>query len=374
MRAVSVSHMRQGTLLACIGLAMLLIAWWDTYMEQAVAAAVLYIMVILVALRWLSARSVVTVTLVAVVLTVLSYAWSAGVASEAGWQVTEAGWINACISVLAIVITAYLGLRMQQARAAEHAARERLGRLTRMGNLGALGAAIAHEVNQPLSAIVTSGNACQRWLNRQPPQLERAHQALQRMLDQAERASNVINRVRGMARGEAPTLEAVDLDAVVQEMLPLIQARLAERHMQVRWTPPVALPHVWADKLQLQQVLGNLLLNAADAVEEAVHHWTVPSDPIAVQVSAAVLPAQQVQLTVQDCGVGLPAAIAEHVFDAFWSTKPQGMGLGLSLCRSMVESMGGRIWAQPRNDGTTGAMFFITLPLAYTEHAIAQSF
>lgn len=374
MRAVSVSHMRQGALLACIGLAMLLIAWWDTYMEQAVAAAVLYIMVILVALRWLPTRSVVTVTLVAVVLTVLSYAWSAGVASEAGWQVTEAGWINACISVLAIVITAYLGLRMQQARAAEHAARERLGRLTRMGNLGALGAAIAHEVNQPLSAIVTSGNACQRWLNRQPPQLERAHQALQRMLDQAERASNVINRVRGMARGEAPNLEAVDLDAVVQEMLPLIQARLAERHLQVRWTPPVALPHVWADKLQLQQVLGNLLLNAADAVEEAVHHWTVPSDPIAVQVSAAVLPAQQVQLTVQDCGVGLPAAIAEHVFDAFWSTKPQGMGLGLSLCRSMVESMGGRIWAQPRNDGTTGAMFFITLPLAYTEHAIAQSF
>ncbi len=367
MRTVSVSQMRQGALLAGMALAMLLIAWWDTYMEQAVAAAVLYTMVILVALRWLSARSVVLVAAASVALTVLSHVWSLDSASAAGW-------INAGISVLAIVITACLGLRMQQARAAEHATRERLVHLTRMGNLGALGAAIAHEVNQPLSAIVTSGNACQRWLAQQPPQLERAHQALQRMLDQAVRASNVNNRVRGMARGDAPQLEAVDLDAVVQEMLPLIQARLAARHLQVRWEAPVVLPRVRADSLQLQQVLGNLLLNAADAVEEAVHHWTVPSDPIAVKVFATALPTQQVQLTVQDCGVGLPDAIAEHVFDAFWSTKPHGMGLGLSLCRSMVESMGGRIWAQPRSDGTTGAMFFITLPIADTEHAVAPDF
>ena len=349
--------LHRGWVLALMVLAMLAIAWWDTVMEQAVAASVLYTLVILVALRSLPARGVMLVAAASVVLTVASHVWT-------GDSASEAGWINACISVLAVVVTAYLGLRMHKAQALAQAAQTRLMQLTRVGNMGALGASIAHEVNQPLAAIVSSGNACQRWLAQQPLQLARAQQSLQRMLEEVMRASQVINRVRGMARGEPPQLEPVVLAPLVEDILQLLHASGGPHAVPVRWQPAADLPRVQADPLQLQQVLGNVLLNASEAVQEAVEQGVLPREAGSITLRAVLRPDQQVQLTVCDNGVGLPPVVAAHVFEAFRSTKPQGMGLGLSLCRSMVEAMGGQMWAEARSDGVQGAMFHCTLPVA----------
>lgn len=342
-----------------LGMAVLVaaIAWVDTAMEQAVAAAVLYTLLILLALRKLSPRGVVVITGVCVLLTLGSCLWSLHSA-------TPVGWINTSISLLAIVVTAYLGLRMQVAQSKAQAAQERLMQLTRVSNVGALGASIAHEVNQPLASIVTSGNACQRWLAQQPPQMERAHQALQRIQQEAVRASNVISRVRAMAKGEAPQLERVPLAPLVSEMMGLMQSSFESQKIKVDYQVSADLPDVWADRLQLQQILGNLLLNAMDAVQTARERGVSLDALSCISVSAHVCSGRQVQLTVMDTGTGLVPAVTEHLFDAFWSTKPQGLGLGLSLCRTMVEAMGGQIWAENRSDGVTGAQFHVSLPLA----------
>ena len=356
------SRGRHGGVLAAMAVLMAFIAWVDTVLEQAVAVSVLYALVILLALRFLSTRSVVVVTVMSLSLTLGSAVWTSHTASDVGW-------INTGISLLAIAVTACLGLRMKAAQSAAHAAQARLVQLTRAGNVGALGASIAHEVNQPLAAIVTSGNACQRWLAQQPPQMERAHLALQRMQQEAVRASNVISRVRGMAKGEAPQRDRVHLADLVQDMMQLMGRSLGQNHVRVEWHVPADVPDVWADRLQLQQVLGNLLLNAGDAVDAAIERADTAVTKPVITVAAFAIPNAQVQLTVTDSGTGLAPAVMEHVFDAFWSTKPQGMGLGLSLCRTMVEAMGGQVWAENRRDGCSGAHFHVTLPIASeTDH------
>lgn len=349
----------QRTLIALVlALAMGVIFVVDTMTEYAVAASVFHTAVILVAVRWFSPRTVIALALGCIALTVVSFALTPGGSNHVGL-------VNTGISVLTIAITAYLGLKMVAAQAAAHAAQARLLQIARATSLGALTASIAHEVNQPLAAIVTSSQAGQRWLSHQPPQLEKAHQTLQRILADAERASNVITRIRGMARGDAPQQQRFVLEDAVREMVQLSHKDLEQRGIAVRWDVAPHLPAAWADRIQVQQVIGNLLLNAIDAIDAVHPSPTAPE----ITITARRLGDDQLQLTLTDCGMGLAAATQAHLFDAFWTSKEQGMGLGLTICRSMVEAHGGRIWAEPRSDGRRGAQFHISLPAAQ-EHNV----
>lgn len=348
------SRVRRAAIALALGLAMAAIFVADTVTEYAVAAAVFYVAVILAAVRWFSPRAVAALALGCIVLTVVSFALT-----PAGQY--RVGLVNTGISILAIAATAYLGLRMVAAQAAAHAAQARLLQIARAASLGELTATIAHEVNQPLAAIVTSGNACQRWLAQQPPQLDKAHQALQRIQADAGRASGVIARIRGMARGEAPRRQRFDLEEAVREMVDLSRGALDARGIAVRWDTAPGLPAAWADRVQVQQVLGNLLLNAIDAIDAGRQAGKGAGAP-EIAVTARRLGPDQLQLTLTDSGTGLDPAASAHLFDAFWTTKPQGMGLGLALCRSMVEAHGGRIWAEARADGRRGASFHVSLP------------
>ena len=340
-------HLRRALILAGLAATMAAIFALDTLTEYAVAAAVFHTAVILVAVRWFSPRLVIGVTALCIALTLASFALT-----PAGAYRT--GLINTGISILAIVITAYLGLKMVAAQNAAHAAQTQLLRITQAISLGQVTASIAHEVNQPLAAIVTSGNACQRWLAQQPPNLEKAGQALERILGDARRASEVIARIRSMARGEGPSKQKFDLNEAVREMVNLSGADLNQRSIAMDLQLAPGLAPAWCDRVQFLQVLGNLLLNAMDAMQ----------DTAAVQRRISVATqalGQQLVLTVTDAGEGLSLQAKSHLFDAFWTTKREGMGLGLNISRHMAEANGGRIWATDREDGRCGAVFHVSI-------------
>ena len=340
-------HLRRALILAGLAATMAAIFALDTLTEYAVAAAVFHTAVILVAVRWFSPRLVIGTTALCIALTLASFALT-----PAGAYRT--GLINTGISILAIVITAYLGLKMVAAQNAAHAAQTQLLRITQATSLGQVTASIAHEVNQPLAAIVTSGNASQRWLAQQPPNLEKAGQALERILGDARRASEVIARIRSMARGEAPSKQKFDLNEAVREMVNLSGADLNQRAIAMDLQLAPGLAPAWCDRVQFLQVLGNLLLNAMDAMQET------PAVQRRIAVATQAL-GQQLVLTVTDAGEGLSPLAKSHLFDAFWSTKREGMGLGLNISRHMAEANGGRIWATEREDGHSGAVFHVTI-------------
>lgn len=340
-------HLRQALILLAMAAAMAVIFALDTLTEYAVAAAVFHTAIILVAVRWFSPRLVIAFTGLCITLTLASFALT-----PAGAYRT--GLINTGISILAIVITAYLGLKMVAAQNAAHAAQTQLLRITQATSLGQVTASIAHEVNQPLAAIVTSGNACQRWLAQQPPNLEKAGQALERILGDAQRASDVIARIRSMARGEAPSKQKFDLNDAVREMVHLSGADLNQRSIAMDLQLAPGLAPAWCDRVQFLQVLGNLLLNAMDAMQDT------PVVQRRITVATQSL-GQQLALTVMDAGEGLSMSAKAHLFDAFWTTKRDGMGLGLNICRNMAEANGGRIWATDREDGRSGVVFHVTI-------------
>lgn len=340
-------HLRRALILAAMAAAMAAIFALDTLTEYAVAAAVFHTAIILVAVRWFSPRLVIGITALCIALTLASFALTPVGAYRTGL-------INTGISILAIVITAYLGLKMVAAQNAAHAAQTQLLRITQATSLGQVTASIAHEVNQPLAAIVTSGNACQRWLAQQPPNLDKAGQALERILGDAQRASDVIARIRSMARGEAPSKQKFDLNEAVREMVHLSGADLNQRAIALELQLAPGLAPAWCDRVQFLQVLGNLLLNAMDAMRE------MPAAQRRIAVATQAL-GQQLVLTVTDAGAGLSPQAKSHLFDAFWTTKSDGMGLGLNISRHMAEANGGRIWATEREDGRSGAVFHVTI-------------
>lgn len=321
----------------------------DTLTDYGVAAALFYTVVILFAVRLLTRTGMLLLAGACIVLIVLSFRLS----SAGAYRV---GVINSAISIVVVAVTTSIALQMERAKAAAHAAQAQLLRLARARSLGSLTASIAHEVNQPLAAIVTSGNACQRWLGQQPPNLERAQAALQRILDDANRASEVIARIRSLSKGEAPRKSAFDLNAAVLDVLALSRGELERNAIAVRVELAPTLPPVLADRVQIQQVVVNLLLNAMEAMAHT------PADARSLWIGTAQEDAGAVRLTVADAGVGLSAEAQSRLFDAFWTTKPDGIGIGLSISRSIVEASGGRIWAAPR--APCGTLFGVCLPIA----------
>ena len=242
------------------------------------------------------------------------------------------------------------------ARAGLRQAQAELAHASRVAMLGELTASIAHEVNQPLAAIATNGAAGLRWLARAEPEVGEAKALLQRMSDDARRAAEIISRIRGMALRRAPEPAPLALDALVRESVQFLQHELRAQHAQLRLQLASALPAVQGDRVQLQQVIVNLVVNALQAMAQAGS----PRRELAIHTRLKA--AGEVELAVIDSGPGITEEHAGRLFESFFSTKANGMGLGLPVCRSIIEAHGGRIAAGNRDDDC-GARFVVTLPV-----------
>lgn len=251
----------------------------------------------------------------------------------------------------------------KQAEEQLHRAQADLAHVTRVSTMGELTASIAHEVNQPLAAVVTNGEACLRWLRRPVPDIAEAESTVERMIANARRASDVVARLRALARRADPVHLPLDAGELVDDSVMLIERELSSRHVPLDLAIDRSLPPVQGDRVQLQQVLINLALNAVQAME------AVPESRRALRIATAEGPAEaapglgrSLAIIVEDTGPGVAPGILPSLFTAFFSTKPEGIGLGLSISRSIVEAHGGRIQVAPREEG--GMRFTIVLPVA----------
>lgn len=264
----------------------------------------------------------------------------------------------------------YLGALMDVSAAHEaaealHRTQAQLAHATRVTTLGELAASIAHEVNQPLAAVATNGNACLRWLNRPEPNLVEARLALERILADTCRASEVIRRIRALARkGEAQRLP-LDVNALLRDTAGLVQRELSNHRIVLELRLAPDLPPVEGDAVQLQQVVINLLMNAMQAIDGSGPDWLRRQQRI---VLSTRLEDGQVEIEVADTGPGLSEAQAGRLFDAFYTTKADGMGMGLAICRSIVDAHGGRIRVLA-HDGP-GATLLFTLTTANVDAGV----
>jgi PAS domain S-box-containing protein len=234
-----------------------------------------------------------------------------------------------------------------------------LSHINRINMMGELAAALAHEIKQPIAASITSANTCLRWLAHDPPNLERARAAATRSEQEGNRAADVINRLRSFyKKGKPPKREMVDVRAIIREMAALLRTEAIRHSVTIHSEVDADTPRIVADRVQLQQVFMNLMLNAIEAMKNTGGELTISARPNSQG---------QLIVSLSDTGVGLPAENAERIFDAFHTTKPEGTGMGLAITRSIVESHGGRVWATA-NEGA-GATFHFTLPSEAEAHA-----
>ena len=242
----------------------------------------------------------------------------------------------------------------KQAEDALLEARDALLRVTRLSTMGELSASIAHEVNQPLSAIVANGIACRRLLAAAKPDFEEAKETLEDIISDGRRASAVVGRVRQLAKKSTPVRAAVDVNRAISEVLALTRQELQRSRVTARAELDPNLPPVMADRVQVQQVVLNLVMNGIDAMRGVKDRARV------LRVKSAATPAVAVAVTVEDTGIGFGDNDPEHVFETFYTTKEDGMGMGLSISRSIVQAHGGRLWASA--GAPIGAVFGFTLP------------
>jgi PAS domain S-box-containing protein len=233
-------------------------------------------------------------------------------------------------------------------------AREELARVTRVSTVGELTASIAHEINQPLAAVATYAGAALNWLERDTPNLGRARDALQRTIQESEHAGQIVSRVRALVKKAPPRTAEVDINQVILEVLDLSRNELQRNRVSIRTQLETGKPLVRGDRIQLQQVVLNLILNAIDAMSEP------GTSPRELSITSRREKANEVLVEVHDSGRGLQAETIERMFDPFFTTKPEGMGMGLSISRSIVVAHGGRLWAVPNEP--RGAVFRFTLP------------
>ena len=245
---------------------------------------------------------------------------------------------------------------MQSLRKAEETLRETqaaLAHVTRVMMLGELAASIAHEVNQPLAGVVINGNACLRWLAGEAPNLAEAREAAERIIRDGTRASEIISRIRALAKKTSTPTERVDLNEAIGEVLALSRGEARKHAVALRTQLPDDLPPVRGDRVLIQQVVLNLVVNGIEAMHDT-------QDRLRELVIQARGEAQQVRVTVRDSGIGLDPQAQERIFDALYTTKPGGLGMGLSISRTIVENHGGRL-SVVAQDGP-GATFAFTLP------------
>ncbi|MFO1204895.1 MAG: PAS domain S-box protein [Burkholderiales bacterium] len=231
--------------------------------------------------------------------------------------------------------------------------RDEMAHLARVAMLGELSGSLAHELNQPLAAILSNAQAAQRFLSRDPPQIDRVTEILADIVKNDRRAGDVITRLRAMLKKEEARYQSVDLNQLVLEVLAFMRSDLLSRQVSVHAELAPHLPEVTGDRVQIQQVLVNLLLNGCDAMADC-------SPPRNLVVRSKTTPERAVVLSVVDHGVGIPTQKLERIFDPFVTTKPQGLGLGLAVCQSIVKAHGGRLWAT--NNATVGATLHVEFP------------
>jgi hypothetical protein len=243
----------------------------------------------------------------------------------------------------------------RKSQAALDAAQTALAHACRVATLGEISASIAHEVNQPLAAIVANGQACLRFLRRETPDLNKLRGAIEWIVKDGKRADEVIRRVRGLLKKADTQKVLFDVNDIVCEATALLQRELSAQHVILRLELASAMPLIVGDRVQLQQVIINLVVNGVDAIQ------AVMDRSHELLIRSYEDEAHQIVVAVKDSGVGIPAETADRLFDAFFSTKPNGLGIGLSICRSIIEDHGGRLWAT-NNTGEPGATFQFALP------------
>ena len=226
-----------------------------------------------------------------------------------------------------------------------------LARLNRVSMMGELAASLAHEIKQPITAVATNAEIGLRWLQREPPDAGEVREALSRIVNAAKRAADITDRNRSLYGQDTPKRETVNLNEVVREMTALLKDAANQQSVSIRAELDGDVPPMTADRVQMQQVLMNLMLNGIEAMKDTGGELTIRSKRTE---------GGQVLLSVSDVGWGLPGEKADRVFDAFFTTKAQGTGMGLSICRRIIESHGGRLWACANT--ARGATFHFTLP------------
>jgi PAS domain S-box-containing protein len=242
----------------------------------------------------------------------------------------------------------------KQAEEALRQAQADLARMSRMTTMGELTASLAHEVNQPIAAAVTDANTCLRWLARDHPDVEEAREAASRIVKDAVRASDIINRMRALFKKVTPQRELVDVNEVIREMIVLLRGEATRYSIAMRTELSEDLPQIMGDRVQLQQVMMNLVINGIEAMKDV-------DGPRELAVKSERAEDEQLMVTVSDTGVGLPAQQRDQIFSSFFTTKRDGTGMGLRISRSIVESHGGRLWAA--DNSPRGASFHLTLPI-----------
>ena len=241
----------------------------------------------------------------------------------------------------------------KRADEALHKTQAELAHVTRVATLGELTASIAHEVNQPLAAIVTNGNACLRWLAGDSPNLDEARETARRIIRDGNRAGDVIGRIRTLLRKTGTEKELLDMNQAIREVVALAEGEVRRNGVALRTELTGDLPPILGDRVELEQVVLNLIMNAIEAMS------AIGDRPRELVVRTQSGEVDQVCVTVQDSGIGLDPQSMGRIFDAFYTTKSQGMGMGLAISRSIVENHGGQLWAVP-NEGP-GATFQFTL-------------
>lgn len=257
----------------------------------------------------------------------------------------------------------HLRAEMAERKRAEDAyseAQAELARVTRFSALGALAASISHEVNQPLAAVVANADACAMWLASDPPDLFEVRAAIESIVQEGTRASQVVKHVRAMFSNAPPERVDLDINHLIVQVCGLMGGQASRNRVEVRTELAANLPETCGDRVQLQQVLMNLILNGIEAmtsVEDRQRRLVITSEMSAPG---------EIVVGVRDSGVGIAEPDVERIFDAFFTTKAQGMGMGLSICHSVIEAHGGRLWATANSD--FGATLHFSLPLAPQRH------
>jgi C4-dicarboxylate-specific signal transduction histidine kinase len=228
-----------------------------------------------------------------------------------------------------------------------------LAHVNRVTTMGQLTASIAHEVNQPIAAAVTSADAGLRWLAAQPPDLAEVREAFDRVIRAGNRAGGVIGRIRALIRRMPEQKAALDINETILETVALTRSERRRHRILLQTELANGLPRIWGDRVQLQQVILNLIMNAIEAMSE------LSEGPRDLLISTSLDTPGGVIVAVRDSGPGLKRESLDHLFDPFYTTKPAGMGMGLSICRSITEAHGGRLWAAA--NAPRGAVFQFTL-------------
>lgn len=243
----------------------------------------------------------------------------------------------------------------KRAEDAYYEAQAEIARVTRMSAMGALAASISHEVNQPLAAVVTNADACMMWLCSEPPNVEEARTAVDRIAQEGTRASDVVRHIRALFTRGVPDRAEVQVNELLREVGDLMQAEASRHHVEFVMELAPGLPAVMADRIQLQQVVVNLLQNGIEAM------LNVADRPRTLVVRSELRTPDQIAVVVRDCGPGIDSKNERRMFDVYFTTKERGMGMGLAISRSIVEAHGGKLWASNNTD--CGATLQFTLPV-----------